>query len=293
MLLQLLANGLVSGCPYSFIALGFALIYNTTRIFHVSHGAVYTFSSYILYLFLIILRVPLLPSVFICLLLIPFMGIAIELLIYAPLERKGGSLLVALLSSLGFYIIVVNFIAMIFGNETKILRPAIEKTFTFGSVILTRIQVAQVLAFIILVPVVLLLLKKTNWGKSIRAIRDNSTLAVVMGINQRMIRISVFALGSALAALAAMLQALDVGMDPHVGMPALLTGAGAMIIGGVQVFEGAVVGAFCLGIMQGLIIWKISARWVDAITFVIFILFLVFKSEGLLGKRKRIEETLS
>ena len=205
MLLQLLANGLVSGCLYSFIALGFALIYNTTRIFHVSHGAVYTFSSYILYLFLIILRVPLLPSVFICLLLIPFMGIAIELLIYAPLERKGGSLLVALLSSLGFYIIVVNFIAMIFGNETKILRPGIEKTFTFGSVILTRIQVAQVLAFIILVPVVLLLLKKTNWGKSIRAIRDNSTLAVVMGINQRMIRISVFALGSALAALAAML----------------------------------------------------------------------------------------
>ena len=77
------------------------------------------------------------------------------------------------------------------------------------------------------------------------------------------------------------------------GMPALLTGAVAMIIGGVQVFEGAVVGAFCLGIMQGLIIWKISARWVDAITFVILILFLVFKSEGLLGKRKRIEETLS
>ncbi|MDQ7063523.1 MAG: branched-chain amino acid ABC transporter permease [candidate division KSB1 bacterium] len=293
MLSQLFANGIVSGCLYALMALGFVLIYNTTRIFHIAHGAVFTASAYIFYFFLIVLHVSAWLALLLTLFLAAGIGMAIEHFVYQPLERKNSSLLIALLSSLGLYTVIVNLIAMFFGNETKVLRPGIEKTYQFGDIILTRIQILEVVAFVILFPLIMFVLKATFWGKAVRAVRDNQQLAMVMGIRIHQIRYSVFALGSALAAVAAMLQSLDVGMDPHVGMPILLVAAVAVIIGGVGTFHGAVLGAFLIAILQSLVIWKISARWIDAVTFTLLIIFLVFRPEGILGKRKRVEEALA
>ena len=293
MLTQLIANGLVSGCLYALMALGFVLIYNTTRIFHIAHGAVYTAGAYLLYLFLIVAEMSFLPAALLTLLFTAGMGVGIEFLVYRPLEKRKSSLLIALLSSIGLYTVMVNLIAMLFGNETKVLRPGVETTYQFANIILTKIQLAEVITFAILFPLVMLLLKTTFWGKAVRAVRDHPQLAEVMGIRIQTIRYSVFALGSLLAGVAAMLAALDVGMDPHVGMPMLLVGAVAVIVGGVGTFAGAVLGAFFIALLQSLVIWQISARWIDAVTFLILILFLVFKPEGILGVRKRVEEALA
>lgn len=293
MLWQLLANGFVNGCLFALTAFGFALIYNTTRIFHVAHGAIYTAAAYLCYIFLVQLGWNMPLAIALALFLTGLLGVLTELLVYAPLERRGASLLVALLSSLGLYIALVNLIAMLFGNETKVLRPGVEATYNFGSVILTRIQLAQVITALILLPSLLIFLRLTGWGKKIRALRDNPTLTEVMGINKKVVRLFVFSLGSALAGAAAILYALDVGMDPHVGMPALLTAAVALIIGGVGTFEGAIVGAFLLGILQSLVIWQVSARWTDAVTFGLLIFFLLFRPQGLLGQRRRLEEAIA
>lgn len=292
MLLQLLANGFVNGCMYALMALGFALIYNTTKIFHVAHGAVYTAAAYACYVFAILLRWPVAVSLIGAVLFAALVGVLIELLLYAPLVRREASLLVALLSSLGLYVALVNLIALLFGNETKVLRPGIETTYHFGSVILTRIQLAEILIAAVLLPLLVVVLKGTLWGKIIRAVRDHPILAQVLGINLAAVRLSVFALGSVLAAVAACLAALDVGMDPHVGMPALLGAAVALIVGGVGTFEGPVIGGFLLGILQSLVVWRISARWTDAITFAVLILFLLFRPSGLLGRRRRLEEPI-
>lgn len=290
MLLQLLANGFVNGCLYALMALGFALIYNTTKIFHIAHGAIYTAAAYACWLLLVQLHWPTIATVAIALLVAAALGALTELVIYAPLNRRNASLLVALLSSLGLYIALVNVIALLFGNETKVLRPGIEKTYHFGAVILTRVQLAEVATAVVLLPAFVLLLKCSRWGKVIRAVRDNPTLASVLGINLRAVRLWVFASGSALAGLAAVLAALDVGVDPNVGMPALLTASVALIVGGVGTFEGPVLGAFLLGLLQSLVVWKISARWTDAITFAVLILFLLFRPTGLVGRRRRLEE---
>jgi len=290
MLWQLLANGLVNGCLLAMTAFGFALIYNTTRIFHIAHGAIYTASAYLCYIFLVKLGWNNLLSIFLSLILTALMGVITELFVYAPLERRRASLSVALISSLGLYIVLVNLIAMLFGNETKVLRQNVATTFYFGPVILTHLQLSQVIVATILLPLLLIFLRVTDWGKKIRALRDDPILTEVMGVNIRMVRLFVFALGSALAGTAAILYALDVGIDPHVGMPALLTAAVALIVGGVGTFEGAIVGAFLLGILQSLLIWQVSTRWIDTVTFALLIFFLLFRPQGLLGQRRRLEE---
>ncbi|MDZ7369531.1 MAG: branched-chain amino acid ABC transporter permease [candidate division KSB1 bacterium] len=290
MVTQLLANGLIAGCAYALVALGFALIYNTTRTFHFAHGAVYTLSAYFFYTLRNLWEWPLIPAFVVTLLIIAVLGILIDEFLYMPLVKRGSSQLIQLLSSLGLYIVLINFIAMIYGNETKVLNPGVQPTFSIGSLILTQIQVATAIVFVALFIGLIVLLKKTRLGKIIRAMRDDSQLVSVMGINPRRVRRVVFAMGSALAAVAAMLLGLDVGIDPNIGMAAVLNGAVAVIIGGVGIFTGAAVGALLLGILQSLAIWQASARWQDMVTFLVLILFLLFRPEGILGVRRRIEE---
>lgn len=292
MLLQLLANGIANGCLYSLVAIGFALIYNTTRTFHMAHGAVYTAGAYLCYLFLINLGWPLVSAAALAVLLCAVLGVAMELVVYAPLVRREASHLVALLSSLGLYVALINVIALIFGNDTKVLRPGIEQTLQLGTVILTRIQIAQITAALVLLPAGLVLLRQTMAGKIIRAVRDNAVLASVLGVNQNAVRLWVFGVGSGVTALAAILAALDVGVDPNVGMPMLLTAAVACIVGGIGTFGGPVLGGFVLGTLQSLVIWKTSGRWTSAVTFGVLIAFLLFRPWGLLGRRRRLEEVL-
>ncbi len=293
MVTQLLANGIIAGCAYALVALGFALIYNTTRTFHFAHGAVYTLSAYLFYTCRNLWDWPLFPAFVLTLGLVAIFGILIDEMIYMPLAKRGSSLLIQLLSSLGLYIVIVNFIAMIYGNETKVLSPGVQPTYSLGTVILTQIQVATAISFVVLFGAFFVILRKTRLGKIIRAMRDDPQLVSVMGINPRRVRRMVFALGSALAAVAAMLTGLDVGIDPNIGMPAILNGAVAVIIGGVGIFEGAALGALLLGILQSLAVWQASARWQEMITFLVLILFLIFRPEGILGTRRRVEEAVA
>lgn len=293
MLLQLLVNGLAAGCVLAVMATGFALIYNTTRIFHIAHGATYTIAAYLCFYFLIRLHWPLVFAVGTALVLTAALGVLMEVAVYAPLEQRKAASSVALLSSIGLYIALVNLIAMLFGNETQVLLPGIEATLRIGPVILTQIQAAQLEVGSGVLILTLLTLRFSRLGMIIRAMRDYPSLTMVMGVDGGRVRRLVFALGSALAGAAAILTALDVGIDPNVGMPALLIASVALIIGGVGNFYGAMLGGFLIGLLQGLVIWKFSARWTDALTFALLILFLLFRPQGLIGRRLRVEETVS
>lgn len=291
MILQLLANGLVSGCVYALVALGFGLIYNTTRIFHIAHGIVYTVAAYLFYTFARGLELNIVLSGLFASILATLLGIAIEVFIYYPFYKKKASIGIVMIGSLGIYIFLVNLIAMLYGNDTKVISPGVGEAFHFGSVILTRIQLLEILAFLILFFTLFLVIKKTKLGKIIRALSDNPRLVTILGIDVRKIRILIFALGSFLAGIASCFVALDIGMDPNVGMNVFLVAAVAVIIGGIGMFNGAVFGAFILTILQNLMLWKVSAKWQNALVFIVLVIFLLVKPEGILGKRRRLEET--
>lgn len=290
--LQLMVNGLVTGCLYALIALGFAFIYNTTKIFHIAHGAVYVAAVYLFYTFYRLMDIPVIASILITLPIIAVVGMLIDRMVHKPLDREKTSLLVHLLSSLGLYIVIVNLIAMFYGNETKVVFPGIQETYRFGGIIITEIQLLIVIVFVIVFGIILMLLHKTNLGKMIRAMRDDSELLSVLGINPYRIRLIVFSLGSILAGIAAILAGMDVGMDPHIGFSAVLNGAVAVIIGGIGFFEGAAAGGFIIGLLQSLIIWQTSARWEEAGTFLLLIIFLLWRPQGLFSSKKRAEEVV-
>ena len=287
MLLQFLANGLVIGAIYALVALGFALVYNTTRIFHIAYSVLYVLAPYMILSFYRNLGITFYLAFSIAIILTIFLSVIIELVVYRQLSKRKSSSNVILISSIGIMIVVINLIAMFYGNETKILNPNISKSITIGKIIITHSQLMQLGFSLFVIGVFLFFLKHSKFGIKTRAMRDDEVLCTVFGMNINKMRLILFTLSGFFAALGGGLVAYDVGMDPYVGMPMFLNAVVALIIGGMGRFEAPIIGGFVIGILQALAVWAFSARWQDAVTFTLLIVFLLFRPQGLLGEKKR------
>jgi branched-chain amino acid transport system permease protein len=289
-MIQFLAYGVCSGFALSLVALGFGLIYYSTRVFHFAHGATYAIAAYSAYYLIGVLKLSILPAVAVALVVAALSGLLAEWVIYWPLHRRKGSQEVLMISSLGAYVIVVNAIALLTGNDSKVLRPGVEQSVDFGSFILTRIQILQVVVGMIAMTGLWAVLRWGRTGHLWRALADNPDLLAVLGINERRARSLVFAAGSALCGLGAVLNAMDVGIDPQIGMGVVLAAAVACIVGGLKRFLAPVAGAMVLGLLQNLAVWRWSSEWQPAITYGLLVVFLLLRPQGLLGQRRRLEE---
>ena len=182
-ILQFIANGLVMGSIYALVALGFALIYNTTRIFHIAYAVLYMFPPYILLSLHNHLSCPFFVAFTISVLLTILLSLAIEQFVYQPLNRINSSLNIVMISSIGVMIVVINAIALFYGNETKIINNNISQTVSLNAIILTDIQLWQFGVSLAIIGLFFLFLKYTKFGIRTRAIRDNDTLSRVFSIN--------------------------------------------------------------------------------------------------------------
>jgi branched-chain amino acid transport system permease protein len=291
MLLQVIVNAIIAGSLYALIALGFGLIYRSTKVFHFAHAAVYTASAYVLFVCVVFLGLPVLLAVSLAILFSVLFGWALERYIYYPLVVLRAPTGVLMVSSIGIYTASVNIIAAIFGNDGKMLFLRDSRSFNLGPLLLTGIQLSEVTISVLFCAAVLAFIKYSRTGRLIQAIVDNDALLNVLGIDARKIRLMTFGLGSALAATAACLVAFDVGIDPFNGMNMLLISAISIIIGGLNSFKGAIVGAFTLALLQNLTAYIFSTRWEQPIAFLLLVSFLLFKPTGILGSHQRLEES--
>jgi branched-chain amino acid transport system permease protein len=288
MLAQFIINGIILGSVYSLVSLGFALIYNTTRIFHIAYATLYMVCPYLIMAFNVKLGVSLIQSVVISIICTIILSLLMEILVYKPLSKKNSSTNIIMISSIGMMIVIINAVAMIFGNETQILNPDISEVINFKEIIITYTQLAQFIISIFLCISFLLILKFSGFGLKIRAMRDDHILSSVFGTNIYRMRLLLFILSALFAGVGGGLVAYDVGMDPFIGMPMLMNAVVALIIGGIGRFEAPVLGGFIIGILQSLSVWQFSAKWQDAVTFILLVLFLLFRPQGFLGERERI-----
>jgi branched-chain amino acid transport system permease protein len=231
---------------------------------------------------------PLIISVVVAVAFTIVLSLVMEIFVYKPLSKNNSSLNIIMISSIGIMIVAINIVAMFYGNETKILNQDISPTVTFGNIIITYTQLTQFFVSVLLLVSFLVFLKFSKFGIKTRAMRDDDMLCSVFGMDNYKMRLILFSLSAFFAAVGGGLIAFDVGMDPYVGMPMLLNAVVALIIGGIGRFEAPILGGFIIGILQSLSVWALSARWQDAVTFTLLILFLLFRPQGLFGEKKRV-----
>ncbi len=283
--MQISVNILIAASTIFLMALGFSLIYTVTRFFHFAHAILFTAGAYFAFVFNVWMGFPLALAILLAVAVTALGGCLLELSIYRPLRRQGGSPLVLLIASLGTYIALQNVISLIFGDDTKSLRSnVVREGFNILGARITAVQLVTVLASVGLMVLVLLLLKKTELGKAMRAVASDAELACLSGIESRRVILWTFAIGSALAGVAGILVALDVDMTPTMGMMPLMLGIVALYIGGVGSLPGIAVGALLLATAQQVAVWYIGSAWQDPVAFFLLLLFLLFRPVGIFGR---------
>lgn len=285
MIRQFFLNGIIAGSIYSLVALGFAIIYQTVRFFHFAHGAVYTFGAYFAYLFYIQLGIDRLSAFALACIATMLVGLALEAAVYRPMRNKKATNLTLLLASLGLYIVLQNIISIVWGDDTKSMRTGeVTRGYDLLGAMITDIQFMIIVTSIVLITLIAIIFKRTKFGKTLRALANDSELARLSGINSNQYILYAFAIGSFLAAVASILVSFDTDMTPTMGFSALLMAVIAVIVGGIGSLPGAALGGLFVGLAQNLSVYWLPSKWQDTIAFAILILFLVLKPYGILGK---------
>lgn len=287
MIWQFIINGLITGILYSLLAIGFALVYNTTRVFHIAAAGIYVFAAYMFWFFVAKVGLSVIPASLVAIVLTMVLSLLSELLVYRPLKNKKASLNVAMIASIGAMTVIVNTIAMCFGNETKVVENAILQPLTLGDIIITTPQKYQALIGIAVLVVFMIVLRRTNWGLMLRALSADETLFETLGYDTKVTRVMVFLASGAFIAIASCLTVYDVGLDPNMGMSVLISAVVAMIIGGVGKFSTCILGGLTLGVLQSLTVYQFASNWQNAVTFVVLLILLFLRPQGIAGYKQR------
>lgn len=291
MVSQLIVNIFLSSSIYLLISNSFSLIYYPTKFFHIAHAAIITSGAYFVFFFANKFSIPFPVSVALAIAAATLIGVGCEVLVYRQMRKRNVPALAYLIASIGLYVVLQNCISLFFGDDTKIINTAEVKVGNqiFGAYI-TTIQLVTIGVSFVLFVSVNLFLQFSSTGKSIRAVSSNSELSNIYGINSNKIILISFGIGSALAAIAGILSAMDTNMTPTFGFNLLLYGVVAMIIGGVGSTRGLIAGSLLVATAQHLSAYYIDTKWMDAVTYIILILFLIWKPLGFSGKQlKKVE----
>ena len=283
--LQLLVDGLISGCAIGLVAVSFSLYYSTTRVFHVAHAGVYTVGGYGAW-YAATLGAPFALAVLAGVALAAISGVVIQRGLYDVLERREATPLVFLIASLGALAILQNLMAMAF-TQNILSFPYTWRTDTVG-VGAVRVSLAQVVVAATSVAAFCALLwmsRRTLLGRRIRAVASNPFLAEVTCLRPRSVYLAVMLIASAAVALAGITVSLDQAMQPYTGVLVLLTATIAVIAGGIGSLTGAFVIGVALSVLQNLALIVMPGRWSIAATFGLFIVFILVRPQGLFRAR--------
>ena len=280
--LQLLCNGIVTGCALGIVAVSFSFIYATTKIFHVAHAGVYTMGGYVAWSMLGH-GFPAAIAFVTAILASTALGALIQGVLYARLERRRATHLVVLIASLGTLAVIQNILAAVYtANILRFNLPWGSEVFhLFGNVRLTMTQLLTVLLSLCAYAGVMWFSHGTILGKQIRAVASNPFLAEITRLQPRRVHIYVMAIASALVCLPGILVPMDFGLQPYNGVTPLLTATIAMIAGGVGSITGAFVLAIVITELQNMSLLFIPGEWSIGVTFFIFVIFMLFRPTGL------------
>ncbi len=287
LLLQNIANGFSLGSLYALIAIGYTMVYGILRLINFAHGEIFMLAPYFLYFGFLMFHLPWWLSVLVAIILTALTGMLTERVAYRPL--RDAPRISALISAIGVSFFLQNLAIVLFSGVPKsVHRPEFFRTlFQFGEIRIQSTLIASVIISALFLSILLYIIYKTKTGLAMRAISTDIETSRLMAIDVNKTISITFIIGSALAAIGGILWALRFPqIVPTMGLIPGLKAFIAAVVGGIGNISGAMLGGFILGMAEILFVafFPELSGYRDAFIFLILILILLFKPDGILGK---------
>jgi neutral amino acid transport system permease protein len=295
MLFRRLAQQTFSGIQFGLIiamtAIGLSLIFGTTGLVNFAHGELVTLGAVIAWF----LNAPpgiamhLIPAAVIAIVLTGAAGGGLELGLWRPLRRRRTGLIQMLVISIGLSLLLRNVIQIWFGGRSRpYLNYTIQSSFSVGPFSMTPRDLAILVLSIVTLVGVATMIQRTRIGKAMRAVADNRDLAESSGIDVKRVILFVWVLGAALAGFGGVLAGVDENVTFLLGFRLLLLMFAGVILGGLGTAYGAMVGSLVVGlVVEVSTVWfSPELKYVWAL--LVLIIILLFRPQGLLGRKERI-----
>lgn len=302
-LLPHLVNGVSLGLLFALIALGFMLIVGVMETINLAHGSLFALGMYFALFFVApqlgwfpglqawYMALPIELRYLLALLLAPIcvgiFGMGLELCLR---RTYGKDPLYGLLLTFGAALVIEETIRLIWGSTEKqlALPPMISGAFLMGDLIYAKYRFFASGFAVLMIVALWLFLEKTPYGAIIKAGAHDSEMVRALGLNLSRLRLLVFGLGVALAAVAGVVMAPIWGIRPHVGVDAVVPAFLIIVLGGVGSLWGAVIAGLMVGMVVGLT-GAYASEWSLMSMYLLFIAVVTFRSRGLFGKKSVLD----
>lgn len=283
--LQQMINGLSLGSIYALIALGYTMVYGIIKLINFAHGDVYMLGAFVAFYATTFFHLNFFVALVVAMVLCGVLGVVIERIAYKPLRHA--TRITALITAMGVSYVLEYTTQYFAGSEVKTFPTDLldNTAFSFGDVRITMMQIYIFVITIVLMIILTYIVSKTKMGRAMRAVSVDEDAAKLMGINVDTTISFTFFLGSCLAGVAGVLVGVYYNsINPLMGMTPGLKAFIAAVFGGIGNIPGAMIGGLFIGIAETLVTAYGSSLYKDAIVYVILILVLILKPDGLLGK---------
>lgn len=284
---QQLINALSLGSVYALFALGFTLIFGVLGVINLAHGAVFMMGSYLALLLVEQFSLPIFPAFLLAMLASGVIAVVIDFLVLRPLRARNAPHLAPMIATIGVAILVTNLMQGRMGAEVKRFPTGIlpEDSLSFGDLHVTELQIGIVLISLFLMLALWVMMKKTQLGRSLRAIAESPKAAALLGIPVEKLFYFTSFLAGALGGAAGVLVGLSFNaISPFMGQPMLHKGIAVIILGGMGDIRGALIGGLFLGFAEVFSVAYLSSDFRDAVAFGLLFLILLVKPSGMFGK---------
>ncbi|UCD78371.1 MAG: branched-chain amino acid ABC transporter permease [Desulfobacterales bacterium] len=281
-LFQYLITGLTVGSIYAMVAIGFNIIYNVTEIINLAQGEFVVLGGLIMVFFHVAAGLPILLSFPLTVIMVTLVGILLDRLAIRPIRQP--SVLKLIIATIGASIVIKGIAMIIWGKDPFDL-PAFSgrnPINLMGAVI--QPQYFWVGGFLLVIVVFLtLFFEKTIIGKAMSACADNPDAASLVGINVKQMILLSFSLSAAIGAVAGIILTPIALMDYNRGAMLAVKGFGAVVLGGLGSFPGAILGGLIMGSIESFGAGLIHSGYKDAFALIVLLAVLFIKPSGLLG----------
>ncbi len=280
--LQQLTNGLAAGSIYALIAVGYSLVYGVLELINFAHGDIYMFATFVT-VALLLTSVPWPVALIGGLITAAVLGMLVERFAYRPL--RDANRIAPTVTAVGAALILENAAQLIWGPETRPFPvPFATGLVHIGDAIFSQLQFIVLATATVMAGALYAVVQHTDWGRSMRAIRDDTATAELIGIRVNRTIALVYAVGSAMGLIGGLLFAayyntIYIGM----GFTGTMNAFAAAVLGGIGSLKGAFVGGLLLGVTQALAVGYVASGYQNTVAFLTLILVLLVRPTGLYG----------